>query len=206
MASKPLMPKATAEWLIENTALTFEQIAEFCGIHSLEVQALADGDINTGIMGANPILSGELTKEEIERCEKSSKSKLKMCKSDLPKPKLRSKGPRYTPVAKRAEKPNAILFLIKKYTELSDIQVARLIGSTKSTVESIRNRTHSNMTNLKPTDPIVMGMCMVDDLEKALKRAQNKAERERIALGLPAKEQQTPDVNQEPVIEEVSSF
>jgi len=176
--SQPLMPKATAYWLIENTALTFEQIADFCGIHELEVQALADGEINTGIMGADPIQSGELTKEEIERCEANANAKLKMSKNDLPKPKTRAKGPRYTPVAKRAEKPNAILFLIKQYPELSDMQIAKLIGSTKNTVESIRNRTHSNMTNLKPNDPLSFNLCSYDDLEKAIKRAQNKIKRE----------------------------
>ena len=176
--SQPLMPKSTAYWLIENTILTFEQIAEFCGLHELEIQALADGEINTGIMGTDPTHSGELTKEEIERCEKSSNAKLKMNKTDLPKPKARAKGPKYTPVAKRAEKPNAILFLVKTYPELSDMQIARLIGSTKNTVESVRNRTHSNMTNLKPTDPIGFGLCSFDDLEKSLKRARNKIKRE----------------------------
>lgn len=179
--SQPLMPKATAYWLIENTILTFDQIAEFCGIHELEVQALADGEINTGIMGTDPVQSGELTKEEIERCEKSPTAQLKMNKTDLPKPKARAKGPKYTPVAKRAEKPNAILFLTKTYPELSDMQIARLIGSTKNTVESIRNRTHSNMTNLKPTDPIGFGLCSYDDLEKSLKRARNKIAREEAA-------------------------
>jgi len=197
-STKPLMPKATADWLINNTALTFEQIAEFCGIHELEVQALADGDINTGIMGADPITTGELTKEEIERCEANTNAKLKMSKNDLPKPKTRAKGPRYTPVAKRAEKPNSILHLIKKYPELSDMQIARLIGSTKSTVESIRNRTHSNMTNLKPTDPLGIGLCSYDDLEKALKRAQNKAKRDGIEI--PNAEQALDD--QEPVAQE----
>ena len=133
------MPKATAAWLVDNTALTFDQIAEFCNLHPLEVQALADGDVNSGIMGTSPILSGELTAEEIARCEKNVNAKLKMCKTDLPKPRARSKGPRYTPVTKRAEKPGAVSFLLKKYPELADVQVAKLVGSTKPTVDAIRN-------------------------------------------------------------------
>ncbi len=176
--SEPLMPKATAEWLIENTMLTFEQIANFCQLHKLEIQALADGEINTGIMSASPISSGELTQEEITRCEENPKATLQMSKSDLPKPKARAKGPRYTPVAKRAEKPNAALFLIKKYPNMTDIQIAKLVGSTKPTVESIRNRTHSNMTNLKPSDPLLIGICKKEDLQKIIDRNQRKVERE----------------------------
>ncbi len=176
--SEPLMPKATAEWLIENTMLTFEQIAEFCSLHKLEVQALADDEINTGIMAANPINRNELTQEEIKRCEEDSSARLVINKSDLPKPKSRVKGPRYTPVAKRAEKPNAALFLIKKYPDMTDIQIAKLVGSTKPTVESIRNRTHSNMTNLKPSDPLLIGLCKKADLQKIIDRNQRKIERE----------------------------
>ena len=146
----PLMPKAIASWLVDNTALTFDQIADFCGLHPLEVQALADGDVNSGIMGTSPILNGELTAEEITRCEKNTNAKLKISKTDLPKPRARSKGPRYTPVTKRTEKPGAVLFLIKKHPELADVQVARLIGSTKPTVDKIRNKTHALSSSLKP--------------------------------------------------------
>lgn len=173
----PLMPKATASWLVDNTALTFDQIADFCGLHPLEVQALADGDVNSGIMGTNPIQNGELTVEEIARCEKNTNARLKMQKTDLPKPRARSKGPRYTPVTKRAEKPNAVAFLLKKYPELADVQIAKLVGSTKPTVDAIRNKTHPQASSLKPVDPVSIGLCTADELEKALRRAQRRAER-----------------------------
>lgn len=173
----PLMPKATAAWLVDNTALTFDQIAEFCGLHPLEVQALADGEVNTGIMGTNPIINGELTPEEIARCEKNVNAKLKMMKSDLPKPRARSKGPRYTPVTKRSEKPNAVAYLLKKYPELADVQIAKLVGSTKPTVDAIRNRTHPSSAQLKPTDPVSIGLCTADELDRAVKKAQRRVER-----------------------------
>lgn len=176
--SSPLMPKATAAWLVDNTALTFEQIAEFCNLHPLEVQALADGEVNTGIMGMNPVLSGELTAEEIARCEKNTTTRLKALKTGLPKPRARSKGPRYTPVSKRGEKPGAVLYLLKKYPELADVQVAKLVGSTKPTVDSIRNKTHVAMQTLKPVDPVTLGLCTADELEKALKKARRRLERE----------------------------
>lgn len=192
MANYPLMPKATAAWLVDNTALTFDQIAEFCNLHPLEVQALADGEVNSGIMGTSPILSGELTAEEIARCEKNSNARLKMTKNDLPKPRARSKGPRYTPVTKRAEKPNAISYLIKKYPELADVQIARLVGSTKPTVDSIRNKTYAAMATLKPVDPVSIGLCTADELEKAVKKAGRRVEREagKAAAAAPAADEQ----------------
>ncbi len=170
----PLRPKATAAWLVDNTSLTFDQIAEFCGLHPLEIQALADGDVNAGIMGTNPILNNELTAEEIARCEKNTNAKLKMTKTDLPKPRARSKGPRYTPVTKRAEKPNAVLYLLKTYPGLADVQIAKLIGSTKPTVDAIRNRTHPQMTTLKPVDPVLIGLCTFEELQKAVRRAERR--------------------------------
>lgn len=179
----PLMPKATASWLVDNTTLTFDQIAEFCGLHPLEVQALADGEVNAGIMGANPIQNGELTQEEIERCEKAGNTKLKMMKTDLPKPKTRAKGPRYTPVTKRAEKPNAIVYLIKQYPDLADVQIAKLIGSTKPTVASIRDKSHPMFSQLKPTEPVSIGLCTAEELEKALRRAERRVAREAKAAG-----------------------
>lgn len=175
--SYPLMPKSIAAWLVDNTALTFDQIAEFCGLHPLEIQALADGDVNSGIMGTNPIHSGDLTAEEIERCEKNTNARLKMVRTALPKPRTRAKGPRYTPVSKRSEKPNAIAYLVKKYPELADVQVARLIGSTKPTVDSIRNRTHPLAASLKPADPVFLGLCTAEELEKALKKAQRRLQK-----------------------------
>ncbi len=200
MAAYPLMPKATAAWLVDNTALTFEQIAEFCNLHILEVQALADGDVNSGIMGTSPILSGELTAEEISRCEKTTNARLKLFKTDLPKPRARSKGPRYTPVTKRAEKPNAVLYLIKKYPELADVQVARLVGSTKPTVDAIRNKTHPGASSLKPVDPVSIGLCSSDELEKALKKAQRRTDRLVKAAEAPATSEQNND-NQPPQTE-----
>lgn len=179
----PLMPKATASWLVDNTALTFDQIAEFCGLHPLEVQALADGEVNAGIMGANPIQNGELTQEEIERCEKNTNTKLKMLKSDLPKPKARAKGPRYTPVTKRAEKPNAIAYLIKQYPDLADVQIAKLVGSTKPTVAAIRDKSHPLTSTLKPVEPVSIGLCTSEELEKALRRAERRVAREAKAAG-----------------------
>lgn len=185
MANYPLMPKATAAWLVDNTALTFDQIAEFCGLHPLEVQALADGEVNSGIMGTSPILAGELTADEIARCEKNSNARLKMVKSDLPKARARAKGPRYTPVTKRAEKPNAIAYLIKRFPELADVQIARLIGSTKPTVAAIRDRTHPLTSTLKPVDPLSISLCTRDELEKAVKKAQRRVEREAKKNGTP---------------------
>jgi len=189
----PLMPKATATWLIENTALTFEQVAEFCNLHPLEVQALADGEVNSGIMGASPILNGELTAEEIARCEKNTNARLKMCKNELPKPRARSKGPRYTPVTKRAEKPGAVFYLAKKYPELADVQIARLVGSTKPTVDAIRNKTHALSSTLKPIDPVSIGLCTADELDKAVKKAQRRAERLAKAAAAPSATGQNTD-------------
>ncbi len=193
MAAYPLMPKATAAWLVDNTALTFDQIAEFCNLHPLEIQALADGEVNSGIMGTSPILAGELTAEEIARCEKNTNARLKMLKSDLPKPRARSKGPRYTPVTKRAEKPNAIFYLVKKHPELADVQIARLVGSTKPTVDTIRNKTYAGMSTLKPVDPVSIGLCTADELEKAVKKAERRTERQTKTGAAPAVTEQDND-------------
>ena len=181
----PLMPKATAVWLVDNTKLTFEQIAEFCGLHPLEVQALADGDVGTGIVGTDPVLNGELTRDEIERCENDTRCKLKIVKNDLPKPKARSKGPRYTPVSKRGEKPNAIAWILKKYPDLLDAQIARLIGTTKTTIASIRE-THPGFTSLKPVSPVEAGLCSLDEMNKAVAKAERRVLR---AQKLAAKQQ-----------------
>lgn len=201
MAQQPLMPKATAVWLIDNTALTFEQIAEFCGLHKLEVQAIADGEIGTGIIGTNPITNQELTAEEIEASEKNPKRALKMSKSDLPQPKTRTKGPRYTPVAKRADKPNAIAWLLKTHPELTDTQIARLIGTTKPTIQAIRDKTHASTPTLKPQDPILLGLCKRDDLEKTVARALRKKEKEEKAKAKAAPAVEAPA---EAVVEDVA--
>lgn len=175
--AQPLMPKAVVVWLVENTTLTFEQIAEFCDLHPLEVQGVADGEVASNIVGQSPVVSGELTVEEIARCEDNPRARLKMSKSDLPKPQARTKGPRYTPVSKRSEKPDAIAYILKHYPELADSQIARLIGTTKPTIAAIRDRTHPNTSSMKPRSPVEIGLCKAEELEKALGRARRAAER-----------------------------
>lgn len=172
----PLMPKATAVWLVENTPLTFEQIAEFCGLHELEVQAIADGEVATGMQGLDPVMNGELTQDELERCIADPTAKLKSPKPDVPRPKVRSKGARYTPVSKRQDRPDAIAWLLKNYPELSDGQVSKLIGTTKATILSVRERSHWNAPNIKPQNPVGLGLCSSADLEKAIQiaRARNR--------------------------------
>jgi hypothetical protein len=171
MATALLMPKATAVWLIDNTKLSFEQIAEFCQLHSLEVKAIADGEVNIGMVGLNPVLNGQLTKEEIERCEQDATAHLTIRPTSLPEVTTRQKGPRYTPVAKRSEKPDAIAWLIKNHPELSDGQIVRLIGTTKNTITKIRDRSHWNMNNIKPRDPVFLGLCKQGDLNAAVEKA-----------------------------------
>ena len=164
----PLMPKATAVWLVENTSLSFEQIAAFCGMHSLEVQAIADGEVAVGMVGLDPIANGQLTKQEIERCEKNQDLRLKLLVADLPQVASRSKGPRYTPITKRGDKPDAIAWLLKHHPELSDAQVCRLIGTTKPTIAAVRDRTHWNVANIKPRSPVMLGLCSQRELEESL--------------------------------------
>ncbi len=164
----PLMPKATAVWLVENTSLTFEQIAAFCGLHSLEVQAIADGEVAVGMVGLDPVVNGQLTKTEIERCERNPDLRLRLLVPDLPQPAARSKGPRYTPITKRGDKPDAIAWLIKHHPELSDAQLCRLIGTTKPTIAAVRDRSHWNAANIKPRNPVLLGLCSQRELEEAL--------------------------------------
>lgn len=163
----PLMPKATAVWLVENTSLSFEQIAAFCGLHSLEVQAIADGEVAVGMVGLDPIANGQLTRSEIERCEKNQDMRLKLLVPDLPLPTARSKGPRYTPITKRGDKPDAIAWLVKFHPELSDTQLCRLIGTTKPTIAAVRERSHWNAQNIKARSPIMLGLCSARELEEA---------------------------------------
>lgn len=176
--AQPLMPKATAVWLVENTKLTFEQIADFVGLHKLEVQAIADGEVAVGMIGHNPVITGQLSQEELDRCEKDSRTKLKMLRSELPQPVARSKGPRYTPVTKRADKPDGVAFLIKTYPQLQDVQISKLIGTTKETIAKIRDRSHWNSSQIKPRDPILLGLCKRTDLEAALRKADRRLARE----------------------------
>lgn len=170
-----LMPKATAVWLIENTALSFEQIGAFTNLHPLEVQGIADGEVAVGIVGQDPIGNGQLTAEEIKRCETDPSANLKMAKSDIPQPLTRTKGPRYTPVSKRQDKPDAVAWLIRHHPELSDAQVSRLIGTTKQTIAAIRDRSHWNAANLRPRDPVLLGLCTQTDLNAAILKARKAA-------------------------------
>ncbi len=172
--SRPLMPKATAVWLIENTTLAFPQIGEFCGLHHLEVQGIADGEVATGIVGHDPIASGILTADEIAACAADKTRKLNMIKADIPQPIARAKGPRYTPVAKRQDRPNTIAWLLRYHPELTDGQVAKLVGTTKSTINSIRERTHWNISNVKLEDPVSLGMCTQTELDSAVTKAKRR--------------------------------
>ena len=167
----PLMPKATAVWLVENTGLTFHQIADFCGLHELEVQAIADGEVAMQMQGLDPIANGQTTKAEIERCEKDPDARMKLSPQAIPVAMVKHKGPRYTPIAKRQDKPNAIAWLVKNHPELSDAQVSKLIGTTKPTIAAIRDRTHWNSSNIKPQHPVTLGLCSVAELDSALAKA-----------------------------------
>lgn len=172
MQQAPLMPKATAVWLVENTALSFDQVAEFCKLHPLEVKAIADGDAAQGIKGLDPIQTGQLTREEIEKAvaDPDYRLQLAVAKVRLPEAK-RKKGPRYTPVSRRQDRPNAILWLIRNHPELKDAQIMRLVGTTKSTIQGIRERTHWNAASLTPLDPVTLGLCSQIDLDFEVQRA-----------------------------------
>ena len=169
---RPLMPKATAMWLVENTSLTFEQIADFCGLHPLEVQGIADGEVGAGIRGLDPVSGGQLTREEIARCQQDPKARLQLARPAAAAIKpSRRKEPRYTPLSKRQDRPNAIMWLVRNHPELKDAQISRLVGTTKSTIEQIRNRTHWNAANLVPMDPVTLGLCSQIDLDLEVQRA-----------------------------------
>ncbi len=162
-----LMPKATSVWLIENTALTFKQIADFTGITEIEVEALANEEIGKGLVGRDPIEHGELTREELDRCESNPGESLSISKRDLPTAKIRSKGPRYTPVSKRGDKPDAIAYILKFNPEISDAQICKLVGTTKPTIASIREKSHPNTPNLRPRHPAELGLCTYQEFETA---------------------------------------
>lgn len=156
----PLMRKATAVWLVENTALTFKQIADFCGLHELEVQGIADGDVAAGIIGQNPIFSGQLSEEEVKRCEQNSESSLKLNHNPAMDVKVPGKkSGKYTPIARRQDKPDGIAYLLKYYPEITNLQIKKLIGTTDAMVDSIRTRSHWNMKNIKPRDVVLLGLC-----------------------------------------------
>ncbi len=168
--SKLLMPVASAVWLVDNTGLTFQQIADFTGMSSIEIEAIADGDIARGIVGRNPIDHRELTKDELARCEADHNAVLNMAVSSLPPVKARAKGPRYTPVSKRGDKPDAIAYILKNNPEISDAQICKLIGTTKPTIANIRDRTHPNTPNLRPRHPADLGLCTYSEYEKAVEK------------------------------------
>src|SRR5690349_22501645 len=167
----PLMPKATAVWLVENTALTFEQIADFCELHPLEVQAIADGEVAVQMQGLDPVANGQTTTEEIERCQADPEARLKLSDQAVPQQFVKHKGPRYTPISKRQDKPDAIMYLLRSHPELSDGQISKLIGTTKPTIAAVRDRTHWNSSNIKPRHPVALGLCTLAELESAVARA-----------------------------------
>ncbi len=178
----PLMPKATAVWLVDNTTLTFEQVGDFCGLHKLEVQGIADDEIAQNIVGQDPIAGNQLTKEEIERCEADADTRMELRTTDMPAPEKR-RGPRYTPVSKRQERPDAIAWLVRNHAELTDAQVGKLVGTTKPTIVAIRERTHWNINNLKPTDPVSLGLCTQIELDEVIQKAADRVEREQKKAG-----------------------
>ncbi|GAB4126554.1 MAG: hypothetical protein Kow00104_11710 [Rhodothalassiaceae bacterium] len=168
--NQPLMPLATAVWLVDNTSLTFRQIARFCGLHELEVQGIADGTVAQSIVGIDPTANGQLTAEEIRRCEADASASLQLAVHAKPE-RTRTRGPRYTPVSKRQDKPDAIAWLLRNHPELSLAQISRLVGTTKPTIESIRDKSHWNMANIRPVDPVALGLCKQSELDEAVRRA-----------------------------------
>ena len=201
-----LMPKATAVWLVDNTSLTFEQVAEFCGLHPLEVKGIADGDVAAGVRGADPIGNGQLTRAEIAKAEADPKYRLTAIKpkyADLHQPN-RKRGPRYTPLSRRQTRPDAIAWLVRNHPELTDGQISKLIGTTKTTIEAVRDRTHWNAPNIKPTDPVSLGLCSQIDLDAAVTKSSSrraKMEKDRADAGedalVPVEESIKPDAEAE---------
>lgn len=176
--TKPLMPKATAVWLIENTTLTFGQIAEFCGLHPLEVQGIADGDVAKGIIGIDPVTSGQITKEEITRCETNPKLYLTLSANAqklMKEQAKQKKSAKYTPVARRQDKPDAVAWIIKNCPELNDSQIMKLIGTTKTTINAVRDKSHWNSTNIRARDPVLLGLCTQTELDRIYDLAKQKS-------------------------------
>jgi hypothetical protein len=165
------MPKATAVWLVENTSLTFEQIADFCELHPLEVQAIADGEVAIQMQGLDPVANGQTTAEEIELSQADPERKLVLSPQAVPQQFVKHKGPRYTPIAKRQDKPDAIMYLLRSHPELSDAQISKLIGTTKPTINAVRDRSHWNSPNIKPRHPVGLGLCTLDELDQAIARS-----------------------------------
>ena len=170
----PLMQKATAVWLVENTSLTFRQIATFCGLHELEISGIADGEVAQGIRGMDPISTNQLTREEIEDCERNADRNLELMINPAAKGEKKRRGPKYTPLSKRQDKPSAILWLVKFHPELTDGQISKLVGTTKNTIQSIRQRSHWNINNIQPIDPVALGLCKQVELDVQVKRISKK--------------------------------
>ena len=170
----PLMQKATAVWLVENTSLTFRQIATFCGLHELEISGIADGEVAQGIRGMDPISTNQLTREEIENCERNADRNLELMINPAAKGEKKRRGPKYTPLSKRQDKPSAILWLVKFHPELTDGQISKLVGTTKNTIQSIRQRSHWNINNIQPLDPVALGLCKQVELDIQVKRSSKK--------------------------------
>ncbi len=176
--AKPIMAKATAVWLVDNTTISFKQIAEFCGLHELEVQGIADGDVAAGVKGFDPIANNQLTQEEIDAAEKDPAHKLKLKFYAAAVGEEKRRGPRYTPLSKRQDRPAAILWLVKFHPELTDGQISKLVGTTKPTIQAIRERTHWNIANIQPIDPVALGLCKQSELDAAVQKAAKKKEAE----------------------------
>ena len=181
MSEAPFMPKATAVWLVENTTLTFQQIANFCKLHELEVKGIADGDVAKGIKAYNPILAGQLSREEVDICSKDPNKNLSIMKKNEDVQIKERKRPKYTPLSKRQDRPDAILWLCKNAPELNDAQISKIVGSTKGTVSLIRKRSYWNFSNLKPRDPVILALCSQETFEKSLEKAKRRIEREKKA-------------------------
>ena len=200
MPETPFMPKATAVWLVENTTLTFKQIANFCNLHELEVKGIADGDVAKGIKAYNPILAGQLTREEINACSEDTNRNLNLIERAEEVQIKERKKPKYTPLSKRQDRPDAALWLLKNYTEFTDGQISKLVGSTKGTVYLKRKRSYWNFSNLKAKDPVILGLCSQSAFEKSLEKAKRRVEREKKAK---IKEEKLKN-NKEPVVEQSS--
>ncbi len=182
MADKPLMAKATAVWLVDNTTISFKQIGDFCGLHELEVQGIADGDVATGVKGFDPVANNQLTQDEIDKAEKNPLHKLKLKFNASAVGEEKRRGPRYTPLSKRQDRPASILWLVKFHPELSDGQISKLVGTTKPTIQAIRERTHWNIGNIDPIDPVALGLCRQSELDAAVQQANAKRLRDGSAM------------------------
>ena len=203
MTDKPLMPKATAVWLVDNTSLTFEQIADFCGLHPLEVKGIADEDVAKGIKGQDPVASGQLTREQIEKAEKDPKVRLKLAVSKHKMPAVKAKKiPRYTPVSKRQDKPDAVYWILRNHPEFTDADIVMIVGTTKATIQKIRERSHWNAPNIKAVDPVTLGLCSQIELDLAVERA--SVRRDRMVKKVEKKGESLKPIDEAPAVEETS--